>query len=82
MEKKIDDDLPPYFCHTFNFTIVPHGIQVDFLSHADDTPNVNWCRDFGSSDTGGMVSDLLKAIGMRQWDSAEVILAFIQKEES
>lgn len=76
------DALAPYFCHTFRFTIVPHGVQLDFASHADDEWDGVWCRDYGSSDTGRLVSNLLKAIGVNDWDGASEILASIQKEES
>lgn len=75
------DALGPYFCHTFQFTIVPHGSQMDFSSHADNEWNGTWCRDYGSGNTGKMVSDLLKAIAQQDWDDAQEILARIQKEE-
>lgn len=76
-----DDDLPPYFCHDFHFTIVPHGVQLNFIPHTDDEEGSAWCYDYGSSDTGRLVSNLLKAIGVNDWDGASEILASIQKEE-
>lgn len=70
-----EDELPPYFYRTFIFNIVPYGSQMD-------SDEVSICRDYGDSDTGKLVCELLTSIGDHDWERASQVLESILKQEN